>query len=258
MEKVKFEHFTPGNTESKGYLPLLEMCSVPMHPGKNPTDSPFGIVMKRRIMGEYKDICTDNYYIAYNDEKCLTRLWTGWGKHKDSIGNFGHFLTLPECRGMGLGRETLKMWIKDTKERPDAPLAFFCSAAPKIADIYRPYGFREILPEAYGGFLYMPLGDSPETFKEFCDKYYQPSDTLVHKKATLEYRHEVDCLLKFALSLEGIGYNIGKIAFVEAALVNCPEKVGMFFSQDGHCVGWSFDGENKIHPLYNNSKIIEE
>ena len=258
MSEVIFEKFNPGVTHGKAYEGLLEMCSVPMSPGAEPLKGPSGITMKKRIMGEYKDICTDNYYIAYNDEKCLSRLWTGWGKHKDSIGNFGHFLTLPECRGMGLGREVLTMWIKDTKERPDAPLAFFCSAAPKIADIYRPYGFREIVPEAYGGFLYMPLGNSPETFKEFCEMYYEPSDTLVRRKATIEYRHEVDCLLKFALSLEGIKYNIGEVSSVEAALLKDPEKVGMFFSQDGHCVGWSFDGENKIHSLYKNAEIVEE
>lgn len=258
MGKIVFEHFVTGSTESKGYLPLLEMCSVPMHPGENPTDSPFGIVMKRRIMGEYKDICTDNYYIAYNEEKCLSRLWTGWGKHKDSIGNFGHFLTLPECRGKGIGREVLKMWIKDMKERPDAPMALFCTASPEIAEIYRPYGFREALPNQKGGPLYMPIGNSSETFNDFCEEYFKPSDTLVHKKATLEYRHEVDCLLRFAFSLKGLGFTMGESYYIEEYLVRCPERVGFLFSNDGHCVGWSLDGKKKIYPLYENAEIIEE
>ena len=28
--------------------------------------------------------------------------------------------------------------------------------------------------------------------------------------------------------------------------------------EDGHCVGWSFDGEIQIHPLYKNSEVVKE
>ena len=258
MQKIKLEHFSPDINETEGHSSLLDMCAIPMHPGENPLKDAYGSIMKRRVMGEYKDVCTDNYYIAYNDEKCLSRLWTGWGKHKDSIGNFGHFLTLSECRGMGIGREILKMWIKDTRERPDAPLALFCSATPEITEIYRPYGFREAMPNTKGGYLYMPIGDSPESFEEFCDMYYQPSDKLVHKKATIEYRHEVDCLLRFAFALKGIEFTMGDFQYVEEYMVHCPERVGMLFSEDGHCVGWSLDGNTKVYPLYETVEIVEE
>ena len=257
MNTITFEAFTAGKTEGIAFSRLLEMCCIGMTPNVDPLTQSYGIVMQRRILGKYTDRCTDNYYIAYTAEKCLSRLWTGWGKHKDAVGNFGHFLTLPECRGMGLGREVLKLWSKDMKERPDAPLALFCTAEPEIAEIYRPYGFREISSDRNGGPLYMPLGDSPATFAEFCDQYYQPSATLIHQKATIEYRHEVDCLLRFAFALNRLDFAMGDRYYVEDYLVACPERVGIFLSEDGHCVGWSLDGNPRIYPLYKQSKIIE-
>ena len=103
---------------------------------------------------------------------------------------------------------------------------------------------------------YRPCGDSPETFKEFCDRYYKPSGVLTLKKATLEYRHEIDCLLKFAYVDIGLQFGLSGLKGVEEALLYSKEKAGMLFSQDGHCVGWSFDGEMQLHPLYKDAEIV--
>ncbi len=257
MEQITIQKFTPGENQISGYDALLEMCKIPMHPEENP-NMPYSDIIKRRILGEFADVCCDNYYVAYNQDTCLSRLWTGWGKHTDSVGNFGHFLTLPECRGMGLGRQVLKLWFNDVTTRADKPLALFCSAVPNIAEIYRPYGFREITPNEKGGPLYMPLGNSPETFAEFCEMYYMPSETLIHKKANFGYRHEIDCLLRFAFKLADVPFVIEGAPSFETAFVNYPERLGMFFSEDGHCVGWSFDDKAIIHPLYQNATIIKD
>lgn len=256
MENVIVEKFTSGENKIGGYESLLEMCQIPMHP-KEPLDMPYLKILKRRILGEFANLCCDNYYIAYTPDKCLSRLWTGWGKHTDSVGNFGHFLTLPESRGLGLGRQVLKLWYNDITTHADKPLALFCSAVPEIAEIYRPFGFREITPDTKGGPLYMPLGDSPETFAEFCEIYYKPSQALFHKKADFGYRHEIDCLLRFAFKLKDLSFYIDGAPSFETAFVNFPERLGMFFSEDGHCVGWSFDDKSIIHPLYGNSTVIK-
>jgi hypothetical protein len=44
----------------------------------------------------------------------------------------------------------------------------------------------------------------------------------------------------------------------EAALLYAPQRCGMLFSEDGHCVGWSIDGEMQLHPLYENAVILRE
>ncbi len=82
-------------------------------------------MMLNRVNGIYKDQCVDTYYIAQDNGEMFSRLWNGWGKHTNAVGNFGNFLTLEKARGMGLGRELLSMWNKDISEREDIPLALF-------------------------------------------------------------------------------------------------------------------------------------
>lgn len=223
------------------------------------TERPYTETIRRRVAGVYADICTDNFYVAHEGGRCYSRLYTSWGKHKDSIGNFGHFVTLEECRGQGIGREVLKIWADDIYSRSDVPLGLFCTATAQIAELYRPYGFREIDPNAKGGYLYCPLGNSPESFRELCDQYYQPSDILIHRPASMEYRHELDCLLRFALSLNGDkDFPAGGYYYLEELIITEPRRVGMLFSKDNHCVGYTIDGNiAKVHPQYRNATIID-
>ena len=81
---------------------------------------------------------------------------------------------------------------------------------------------------------------------------------LFHRPARLEYRHEIDCLLKFVYFEKGLPFGIGAMESVEAALLYAPQRCGMLFTGDGHCVGWSFDGAVQVHPLYENAVILPE
>lgn len=253
MGEIVFEKYYAGQLSNQAHKALWNMVKDE-YPDKLYTQT-----IRKRVKGELADICTDNYYIARDGEKCVCRLWTGWGKHNDAIGNFGHFLTLPEYRGKGVGRQVLKLWAQDIFSRSQLPLGLFCTATASITEIYRPYGFREIAPDRQGGYLYCPLGDSPQTFEELCNNYYKPSEILMHKPASMEFRHEVDCLLRFALSLYGDDdFAVGEYHYLEELINLNPKRVGMLFSKDGHCVGWTFDGQViKLHPLYKNSKIID-
>ena len=112
---MKYEKVFVGQYRNDGYYALCNMVKDEL------PDAAHTQIIRRRLQGEFADLCTDNYYIAYEDNVCYSRLWTGWGKHKDAIGNFGHFLTLPEKRGQGLGREVIKKWSADIKSRGDAP-----------------------------------------------------------------------------------------------------------------------------------------
>lgn len=250
---MKFGKYIAGQEKSEAFYKLTDMVENEL------LNVAYADVIRWRVRGYLKDKCVDNYYVAYNDEKCLSRLWTGWGRHKDAVGNFGHFVTVEELRGQGIGTKMLKFWKEDILSRDDLPLALFCTAKPRLAEIYADYGFVKAVPSQDGEYyLYNPLGKSPATFKEFCDKYYQPSETLVHKKPDLQYRHELDCLLRFAFCNMGEEFGMGEYALVEEYIVRCPERVGMLFSKDGHCVGWSLDGKIKVHPLYEDAQIIEE
>jgi len=248
---LKFEKIFAGQHKNEGYNALWNMVKDEL-PDESHTK-----IIRRRLQGEFADLCTDNYYIAYEDDVCYSRLWTGWGKHKDAIGNFGHFLTLPEKRGQGLGREVIKKWTADIKSRGDAPLALFCTATAEITEIYRPLGFREITPEAKGGFLYCPLGNSPETFKEFCDDYFVSGKEIYQKPASMEYRHELDCLLRFAFFALKEEFTMGGSFYVEDYFVKCPEKLSIFFDERNHVVGWGYEDNFKIHPAYRDCKIIK-
>ena len=124
--------------------------------------------------------------------------------------------------------------------------------------MYSKFGFVPAIEGREFGPLYMPIGDSPATFLEFCDSYYKPSDNLHLRCASIGYRHEIDCLLRFVYINMGLDFGIGDISYIEDALLHFPERCGMLFSNDSHCVGWSLDGEIQVHPLYKNSRIVGE
>ena len=211
--------------------------------------------MRARVSGLLAGECTDTYFVAHEDGACVSRLWYGWGTHTDAIGNFGNFLTLEEYRGQGIGTRLLEMWYADLQSRSDLPLALFCTSAPKAALMYEKYGMRPIAQDAAYGPSYMPLGKSPARFADFCEAYYQPSSYLISRPASFAYRHEIDCLLKFALSVRGESLGIGETPSAEHAILYAPDRVQMLFTERGTCVGWSVDGQAQVHPAYRNLRI---
>lgn len=219
-------------------------------PGKSYADA-----MRARVSGALALACTDTYFVALDGDDCVSRLWYGWGTHGSAIGNFGNFLTLEEYRGQGIGTRLLEMWYADLQSRSDLPLALFCTSAPKAALMYEKYGMRPIAQDAAYGPSYMPLGKSPARFADFCDQFYQPSSYLISRPASFAYRHEIDCLLKFALSVRGESLGIGHIPSAEHAILYAPDRAQLLFTERGTCVGWSVDGQVQVHPTYRNLKI---
>ena len=222
-------------------------------PGKSYADA-----MRARVAGTLVKECTDTYFVALDGDKCVSRLWYGWGTHADAIGNFGNFLTLEQYRGQGIGTRLLETWYADLQGRNDLPLGLFCTSAPKAARMYEGYGMRPIDQNATYGPSYMPLGGSPVSFADFCEGYYQPSAYLISRPATFAYRHEIDCLLKFALLARGASLGIGEMPSAEHAVLYAPGCAQMLFTESGKCVGWSVDGQVQVYPLYENLKIETE
>lgn len=212
--------------------------------------------MRARVSGALALACTDTYFVALDGKECVSRLWYGWGTHESAIGNFGNFLTLGEYRGQGIGTRLLELWYADLQSRSDLPTALFCTSAPKAALMYEKYGMRPIADGATYGPSYMPLGKSPARFADFCDQFYQPSDFLISRPVTFAYRHEIDCLLKFALLAHGESLGIGDMPSAEHAILYAPDRAQMLFTEHGKCVGWSVDGQAQVHFAYRDLKIL--
>ncbi len=252
MELVKF---IVGSNEKAAHI-LKE------HIEKLDMDLSYARMMFNRVDGKVSDECVDTYYIAYEDNSLLTRLWNGWGKHKDAIGNFGNFLTVDEARGKGIGGKVLSMWYEDISSRTDLPLGLFCSAGSKeLVSLYKKYGFNLAVRGTETGPLFKPLGNSPSSFVDFCKEYYVPSENLYVKSATVEYRHEVDCLLKFALMDNDLTFGFDEIHSIEEALVfENDYNTEILFTDLNRVAGWQItlpDGtiKKQVYPLYDCSVI---
>lgn len=250
INKLKIDKFICGEQSSAAQAALRLMLK----------DENIGVsyadMMRCRTENRFADQCKDTYYVAHQEGIAYSRLWNGWGRHENAIGNFGNFVTVEELRGQGLGHRMLEFWYDDVKSRRDLPLCFLCMGDKRAAKLYFPYGFQTIERDATYGPLFMPLGDSPTDFKELCDLYYQPSGTLFTKPATVEWRHEIDCLLKYALWSIGLDYTINGTC-LEQALLYSPHKANLLFTDSERCVGWELDGIVRVHPTYKNSEIIK-
>lgn len=246
------EIFKPEEQSNSAGTLLAEMLE-----GVNPGVS-YADMMRLRVSGGAVTMCEDTYYVAIEEDRCVSRLWNGWGKHERAIGNFGNFLTLEEARGKGLGHRMLEVWYDDLCRRKQKPLGLFCSAKERAAKLYFPYGFRPALKGRDYGPLYMPLGDSPESFQELCDWYYEPAQRLIRRKATLEWRHEIDCLLKFAMLDRGLTFGIGETTGLEPALLYKPERAELLFTPSDRCVGWMMDEIAQVHPQYSGIQVTKE
>ncbi|MBR2037490.1 MAG: GNAT family N-acetyltransferase [Lachnospiraceae bacterium] len=244
------EKYIAGNGESAAQKTLASMIKDEK-PGVSYAD-----MLRYRVSGKVADRCNDIYYIAHQDGKCLSRLWNGWGRHDNSIGNFGNFVTIEEVRGKGIGKKMLEVWFEDLQKQPNPPLGLFCTANTRVAKLYLPYGFRPaILGQEYGS-LYMPIGNSPENFHEFCDMYYTPTNKLIRRPADIEWRHEIDCLLKFALIERGLSFGMLGVTSMEEALLYSHENAEMLFTENGRCVGWIYKEQMQVYPTYENVEII--
>lgn len=248
---ITFDVFTPGKGLSDSAA-ALDRQLVNEDP-----DMTYSQMMRFRLSGQAASECTDTYFIATQAGRYVARLWHGWGKHVNSIGNFGNFKTLESFQRQGIGRKLLAMWHNDLTGRPDIPLALFCtSSQPHLVRLYGEYGFRPALCCAEGGPLYSPLGNSPDSFQEFCARYYSPAESLILRPASIGWRHEIDCLLKFYLLDHQRNASLPGAVNLEYALLH-PEagKAELFFTDAGYCVGWAFTPAGGVrycclHPDY--------
>ncbi len=243
------EKFVPGSEPTTAGKALCDMLK-----NENIGVS-YADMMRLRASGALADECYDVYYVAHENGKCYSRLWNGWGKHDNAIGNFGNFVTAEEMRGQGIGKQMLKVWFDDLNKTSNKPLALFCTAGESAAKLYFPYGFVPAIFGTESGPLFFPLGNSPRDFRKFCEFYYQPSKKLISKKASVQWRHEIDCLLKFALIDMGLSLGIDEFSCIEQALLYLPDNTEIVFTENGRCVGWGVNNKMQIHPLYENTEL---
>ena len=238
----------------KGYLVSRERDEV-YTSLKNmiPTDD---LYMHYRLDGNALDVCFDQYFAAIEEDKALSRLWMCWGKHKNSVANWGAFFTLPECRGRGIGGKVLDFCFNCVEDLPEKPVALFCTAGTlELTNLYKKYGFVPAIRNADRGPLYYPMQGSPKTFYEFYKNYYTPANTLYRKPADFGFRNEIDCLLKFAYIDMGLDFGIdGKMLY--EILLEGKESAEVLLTEEGKCVGWIFHDQIQLYPDYKDAKII--
>ena len=248
------ERFIASKNPSKAQLAMQEMLR------DIAVDKSYSKMMRLRLRGDAESECHDVYYTAMDGDRAVSRHWMGWGKHANAIGNWGNFLTIEEYRGKGIGGSVLKKWWDDLHS-PDhcpLPLGFLCTAGnTELTRLYSKFGFRPAIDGRDYGPLYMPLGNSPATFSELCEEYYQPSDTIIRRPAAIGWRHEIDCLLRFYFINNGEKFGIDGIESVEELLVTDKSRAEMLFTPSEKCVGWAFDGKIQLHPIYRSAMIIQ-
>ena len=224
-------------------------------------------MMRYRLSGCAAGECVDRYFIAMQGSQYIARLWHGWGKQKDAIGNFGNFATCEEFQKQGIGRKLLTMWFEDIQNRSEPPLGLFCTSKMHLLDLYRRYGFVSAMRDAsQPAPLYKPCKSTAKTFQEFCEDYYTETKHLRIRRGTVSDRHEIDCLLKFAFCDHKKPFAWENMPGFEPAFLaansgagNMPEVIT---ADNGHIVGWAYTPINgtrliQLHWKY-NAKDIEE
>ena len=232
------------------------------------SDASYARMIRYRLAGKAAAECNDRYFIAEDEGRCVSRIWYGWGDHADAVGNFGNFRTAEDRQRQGIGRHLLEMLTASVRSEKNPPRCLFCTTGkPHLVAMYAPLGFRPVLEGTDRGLLYCPLNGSPEKFSDFCREYYRPAEELHFVPATVGYRHEVDCLLGFALCAAGEFRTFGLKSFAtyEAAFLTLEAdpslgKLERVVTEDGRTVGWSFlpaggERELQLHPAFRSMKI---
>ena len=261
MKNNAFEFYTfiPGeNNNADAAAAGRALCQYMT--GECPERS-YSQMMQHRLNGNAANRCVDRYFIAMQGSQYIARLWHGWGKQKDAIGNFGNFATCEEFQGQGIGRKLLTMWFEDIQAQTEPPLGLFCTSKMHLLDLYRRYGFVSAMRDAADPApLFKPCGSTAKTFQEFCEEYYTISRTLHIRPGTIGDRHEIDCLLKFAFRDNKKPFGWENMPGFEPAFLaaisgagNMPEVIT---AANGHIVGWTYTPLNgpkqlQLHWLYN-------
>ena len=159
-----------------------------------------------RLAGKLHDVSEDRYFFAEIDGEIVGQMWYGWGRHAHPAANFGQVFVAARHRKKGIAERLFAAFSKHYFDN-SPPIAAFCTTGSEwVANIYKAAGFRTIDPKAGCGPLYCPKPGQPETFDEFADKFYrgQCAERAQAIPATMEYRHEIDCVLKFTLIRKGM------------------------------------------------------
>ena len=233
------------------------------------SDLSYAKMIRYRLAGKAASVCEDRYFIAMDGSQCISRIWYGWGRHACAVGNFGNFMTAEEYQGRGIGSMVFRELQKSVEKSSDLPLGLFCSCSQMhLVKMYGRLGFRPAIAGTDRGALYCPLGGSPGSFDEFCDMYSTESDSLHFAPGTVEYRHEVDCLLNFALRTCSEALGLASFRNYEGAFLALEEdpalgKLERIATQEDKTVGWAFtpsgsdQREIQLHPRYRNMPIEE-
>ena len=115
------------------------------------SDQSYARMMRCRLAGKVSAECEDRYFIALDGEKCVSRIWYGWGRHRGAVGNFGNFRTAEDHQRMGIGKKLFTMLVDDLKKTADRPECLFCtSSKPHLVRLYGTMGFRPALKGTEG------------------------------------------------------------------------------------------------------------
>ena len=249
--ELNFDIYVPGESSPRA-ADALKDALADLDVGASYSD-----MMRLRASGGAADECRDVYYLCTDGQnRLISRLWMGWGKHSGAVGNWGNFFTDEAFRGRGIGTKMLELWHADMSSRTDAPVALFCTTgSERIAKMYAPYGFICAMEGAAFGHMYCPLGNSPATFGEFCREYYKPTNSLHFKPASIGWRHEIDCLYKFAMLALGLDHLPRGMESLERSILDRDTSVELIFTDENIPVGVCRTGQDgkkdiTVYPSY--------
>ena len=209
-----------------------------------------------RADGKYADCAVDYYFVGEIGDRIAGQVWFGWGKHENPAANFGQVYVDMDFRGLGITKILMKYFEREFAQSPVIGAMCTCSK-PKIFALYEPSGFHYI----YSGSsrLYCAGTEAPYDFKDLTESYYQKSSSLRVIPGTMEYRHEIDCLLAFTRELNswdnGRRFAASAVTSYQDAVFKQEDGLGNIFvalADNGHCVGWSF----YMSPLPDTSTVF--
>jgi GNAT superfamily N-acetyltransferase len=196
--------------------------------------------------GKYLSEISNCYFIGKINGEFAAMLWYSYGNHDSSVSNFGEVYTAPEHRQKGITKILMRYFKKSFDESP--AMAAFCTCSREwIVAIYREFGFFQAISGTSGGPLMLKGKANANSLEDFENEYFSNATQLEVLPASMAYRHEADCLLKFVLMQKGIGKNrcfaSDNILSYLGALFMAEDgkgKVFMALTPDKRFAGWSF------------------